>query len=53
MIERGISEHEVEEAIRCGSKVIEDNKLIAVFRYYQVVYQKIDEDEYIITVMLR
>lgn len=53
MVERGISEHEVTEAIQHGTKVLQDEKLCFVFRDYQVVCKKIDEVYFIITVMLR
>ncbi|MBS3149504.1 DUF4258 domain-containing protein [Candidatus Woesearchaeota archaeon] len=54
MIERGISEKEVEEAIQRGSKSLQyPNKILAAYRYFIVVYKKIGNDEYIITVKPR
>jgi hypothetical protein len=53
MILRGISPKEVADAIRKGSKRFQDGKIIAAYRYLEVVYKKVGEDYYVITVMLR
>lgn len=54
MIERGISEHEVQEAIKQGTKVSQGSgKICFVFRYYQVVCKKVGDTYFVITVMLR
>lgn len=54
MIERGISENEVEEGIRRGSKKFQPpNKILSEHRYYTVVYKKIGEIYFIITVKPR
>jgi len=54
MIERGISEHEIQEAIKQGIKVSQDGgKICFVFRYYQVVCKKVSDTYFVITVMLR
>ncbi len=54
MIERGISVNEVDEAIRVGTKVLQDDgKILAAHKYYAVVYRKEGEDYIIVTVMLR
>ena len=53
MIERGISEKEVSDAIAKGSKRKQEEKIIAAYRHLEVVFKKVKEDYYVITVMLR
>jgi len=54
MIERGISMKEIENAIRMGSKFIQKpNKIVAEYTYFSVVYKKIGDAYYIITVQPR
>ena len=54
MIERGISMKEIENAIRMGSKFIQKpNKIVAEYTYFSVVYKKIGDVYYIITVQPR
>ena len=54
MIERGISEHEVEEGIKKGSKSYQpENKILSTYKYYTVVYKKVENTCYIITVKPR
>lgn len=54
MIERGIGMDEIERAIKSGSKYLQKpNKIIAEYGYYSVVYKKIGEVNYIITVQPR
>lgn len=54
MIERGISQTEVEKAIRVGSKFIQKpNKIVSEHTYFSVVYKKIGDAYYIITVQPR
>ena len=44
MVERGISEREVEEAIRCGSKSFQKpNKILFTHKYYCVVCKKVGD----------
>jgi len=51
MIARGVSTQEVEEAIKRGSKSLQNpDKILSFYRYFCVVYKKIGEDIYIITV---
>ncbi|MFA5897405.1 MAG: DUF4258 domain-containing protein [Thermoplasmata archaeon] len=38
MVLRGISHHEVEEAIRKGSKRMQDGNVVASYLYFEVVY---------------
>ena len=54
MIGRGISENEVEEGIRRGSKTLQKpNKILFNHRYYCIVSKKIKDTYYIITVKPR
>ena len=53
MILRGISEGEVNEAIRRGTKRIQDGKLVASYMYFEVVYVVRGEDIRVITVLFR
>jgi hypothetical protein len=38
MVLRGITQNEVEAAIRSGSKSRQGNRVVAAFRYFEVVY---------------
>ena len=54
MINRGISITEVEEAIKQGSKYLQNpDKVIAEYKYFSVVYKKFGEIHYVITVKPR
>lgn len=54
MVERGISVKEVTEAITGGSKQIQNpDRIISDYKYFSVVYKKIEENVYIITVKPR
>ena len=53
MIERGIANSEVKEAIIKGTKRIQDDKLISSYSYFEVVYKKIGNEIYVITVKPR
>lgn len=53
MVERGISENEVEQAILKGNKRIKENAIISAHLYFEVVYRKIMDVVYVITVQLR
>jgi len=54
MILRGISEKEVEEAMKRGSKELQmPNKIIFNYRYFCVVTKKFKENYFIITVKPR
>ena len=54
MVARGIDEALVQEAIKRGSKHLQHpNKIVAEYRYFSVVYRKIGEDYFVITVKPR
>ena len=54
MVARGISEKEVEEGIKSGSKELQKpDKILSYYRYFCVVYKKIGKEVYVITVKPR
>ena len=53
IVERGISEKEVSDAIKSGIKRIQDGKIVASYTYFEIVYKKVYDKYYAITVMLR
>lgn len=53
MILRGISEREVRDAIRKGSKRRQDGKIVAAYSYFEVVYKVRGEETLVITVEFR
>jgi len=54
MVARGISEKEVEEGIRRGSKQIQrPDKILSYYRYFCIVYRKIGQNYFVITVKPR
>jgi len=53
MILRGISEREVNDALRKGTKRTQDGKIVASYMYFEVVYVVRGEDVWVITVRFR
>jgi hypothetical protein len=53
MISRGISLEEIKKAILKGSKRIQNGKIVAAYRYFEVVYKKVDEIFVVVTVSPR
>jgi len=53
MVARGISLEEIKKAILRGSKRIQDGKIVAAYRYFEVVYKKVDEVFVVVTVSPR
>ena len=53
MVARGISLEEVKDAILKGSKRIQDGKIVATYRYFEVVYKKVAETFVVVTVSPR
>lgn len=54
MVERGITENEVREGIERGAKSFQHpDKIVADYRYYRIVYKKIKDTCFIITVMIK
>lgn len=53
MVSRGISLEEIKKAIPGGSKRIQNGKVVSAYRYFEVVYKKVDETFVIVTVLPR
>lgn len=54
MVLRGITEKEIQEAIKRGSKELQKpDKILSRYKYFCVVYKKIKEDLYVITIRPR
>ena len=53
MVERGISEREVSEAINKGSKRRKGKEIVAAYRHIEVVFKIVNKEYYVITVILR
>jgi len=53
MVLRGISRDEVEAAIQSGSKSRQGDRVVAAFRYFEVVYVVRENDILVITVKPR
>ena len=54
MVARGISETDAEEGIKRGSKELQKpGKILSYYKYVCVVYKKIDNNFYVITVKPR
>jgi hypothetical protein len=53
MVSWGISLEEVKNAILKGSRRIQGGKIVAAYRYFEVVYKKVDEIFVVVTVTPR
>jgi len=54
MVARGISENEVYDAVKSGSKHLQyPDKIVSKYKYFSVVYKKIGENIFVITVKPR
>ncbi len=54
MVARGTDEKEIEEGIKRGSKELQKpDKVLSYYRYFCVVYKKIGDDYFVITVKPR
>ena len=54
--ERGISINEINEAVQKGAKFIQDEKerkIVSDYRHMRIVFKKIENKYYVITVMIR
>lgn len=50
--ERGVSIQEIQETIRKGAKFFQNGKIVASFRHIKVVFKKLKDEYFIITVMI-
>ena len=54
MVARGVSEKDVEDGIKRGSKGLQKpDKILSYYKYFCVVYKKIEEKYFVITVKPR
>lgn len=54
MVARGISEQEVRDGIQGGAKELQPPaKILSYYKYFCIVYKKINDDFYVITVKPR
>jgi hypothetical protein len=53
MVSRGISLEEIKKAILKGSKRIQNGKVVAAYRYFEVVYKKVNETFVVATILPR
>lgn len=51
--ERGVSVNKIKDAVRQGAKSIQNEKIIAVYRHIKVVFKKVKDKFFVITVMIR
>ena len=51
--ERGISLNEIKETIKNGAKCLQGDKIAAMHRHLRVIFKKLNEKYFIITVMIR
>ena len=51
--ERGVSINEIKKTIQQGAKHLQNNKIVSDFMHIRVVYKKINETPFVITVMIR
>ncbi len=51
--ERGISINEIKETIQKGAKFMQDGKIVSDYRHIRVVFKKINERFFVISVMIR
>ncbi len=51
--ERGVGISEIKEAIQKGAKFAQDDKTISIYRHLKIVFKKVNETFFVITVMIR
>lgn len=51
--ERGIGINEIKETIQKGAKFVQDGKIISNYRHIRLVFKKINDKFFVITVMIR
>ena len=53
MVERGISQLEIADAINKGAKRMQKDKIVSAYTYFEVMYKKFGSEIYVITVKPR
>jgi len=51
--ERGVSINEIKETIQKGSKFLQQDKVVSMYRHIKIVFKKVKNKFFIITVMIR
>ena len=51
--ERGVSINEIKEAIKKGAKFVQEDKIVSAYRHIKVVFKKLKDKIFVITVMIR
>ncbi len=51
--ERGISINEIKETIQKGAKFRQENKIISIYRHIKIVFKKMENKFFVITVMIK
>ena len=51
--ERGITIEQIKKTIQRGAKYLQGNKIIAEYTYIRVIYKRLKEEHFVITVMVR
>ncbi len=51
--ERGVSINEIKETIQRGAKFLQQDKIVAMHRHIKIVFKKMKDKLFIITVMIR
>ena len=51
--ERSISIEQIKKTIQRGAKYLEGKKIIADYTYIRIVYKKLGDENFIITVMIK
>ena len=51
--ERGVGIDEIKETIQMGAKFLQQDKIVAMYRHIKIVFKKMENKFFIITVMIR
>ena len=51
--ERGISINEIKETIQKGAKFVQEDKIVSAYRHIKVVFKKMGDKFFVITVMIK
>lgn len=51
--ERGVSINEIKEAIQKGAKFPQEDKIVAIYSHLKIIFKKINETIFVITVMIK
>ena len=51
--ERGVGIEQIKDCIKRGAKHLQGNKIVSDYTYIRVVYKKVKDENFVITVMIR